>query len=98
LTSKISEDAEIDLDDKNKNRDAVLSIPGVQFFVFNETTIVSCVELPPTKNGDCVARVILRDLTGKHAWDCVVQYDDRYDTTAARPQLLPLLSVQNGVC
>ncbi|KAI8144750.1 hypothetical protein BJV82DRAFT_606134 [Fennellomyces sp. T-0311] len=40
-----------------------------QYFSFNDTTIMAFVELPETDTEGPQARIVVRDLTGRYAWD-----------------------------
>eukprot|EP00123_Amoebidium_parasiticum_P015941 comp23211_c1_seq6/m.37771 comp23211_c1_seq6/g.37771 ORF comp23211_c1_seq6/g.37771 comp23211_c1_seq6/m.37771 type:complete len:973 (-) comp23211_c1_seq6:412-3330(-) len=76
MTSKISENDEII--DGEELGSAILNVPGVQFFVYNDSTLISLVEFPPNHPSGIQARVLLRDMTGKHAWDSKILYQDDY--------------------
>ncbi|KAF7726352.1 Ral GTPase-activating protein subunit alpha-1 [Apophysomyces ossiformis] len=40
-----------------------------QYFSFNDTTIIAFIELPQTETQGSQSRIIIRDLTGRYAWD-----------------------------
>ena len=44
------------------------------FFIYNDFALFSLVEVP-LEDGDSMARVIMRDATGKYAWDTRINYD-----------------------
>ncbi|KAL3872620.1 hypothetical protein ACJMK2_035835 [Sinanodonta woodiana] len=64
----------------------IFSAPNVQFFVLNQRTLISYIELPAMLNvpgggvtaglttATTVCRVVLRDLTGKYCWESAVLY------------------------
>ncbi|KAL2305615.1 hypothetical protein Nmel_003497, partial [Mimus melanotis] len=51
----------------------VFRSPSLQLFVFNDSTLVSCLQLPAEGSasgaGAPAVRVILRDISGKYSWD-----------------------------
>ncbi|ORX55802.1 hypothetical protein DM01DRAFT_1335187 [Hesseltinella vesiculosa] len=51
-------------DDKND-----IEYRHFQYFSFNDTTIIAFVELPPTDTKPAETRIVIRDLTGRYAWD-----------------------------
>lgn len=44
------------------------------FYIYNDFALFSLVEVP-LEDGDSMARVIMRDCTGKYAWDARINYD-----------------------
>ncbi|XP_061089526.1 ral GTPase-activating protein subunit alpha-2 isoform X3 [Conger conger] len=62
----------------------VFKSPNLQLFVFNDSTLVSCLQIPPVtetstdpRPGATVSpevRVIVRDISGKYSWDGGVLY------------------------
>jgi hypothetical protein len=43
------------------------------FFIYNDTSIISLSEI--NTNGTTISRIIVRDYTGKYAWDCNISFD-----------------------
>lgn len=44
-------------------------------FIYNDNSIVSIGQLPDSSNSATTTRVIVRDATGKYAWDAKISYD-----------------------
>eukprot|EP01094_Clydonella_sp_ATCC50884_P008894 TRINITY_DN1843_c1_g1_i2.p1 TRINITY_DN1843_c1_g1~~TRINITY_DN1843_c1_g1_i2.p1 ORF type:complete len:1500 (-),score=588.09 TRINITY_DN1843_c1_g1_i2:141-4463(-) len=44
------------------------------YYIYNDFALFSLVEIP-LEDGDSMARVIMRDATGKYAWDARINYD-----------------------
>ncbi|KAJ8341807.1 hypothetical protein SKAU_G00340980 [Synaphobranchus kaupii] len=73
----------------------VFKSPNLQLFVFNDSTLVSCLQIPPISEGPGAlpeVRVIMRDISGKYSWDGGVLYRPLEDAAprhgdgfAARP-------------
>ncbi|KAG0169558.1 Ral GTPase-activating protein subunit alpha-2 [Apophysomyces sp. BC1015] len=55
-----------------------------QYFSFNDTTIIAFIELPPIDTKGAQSRIIIRDLTGRYAWDA--QLAHRYLPTSPDPK------------
>ncbi|XP_053376419.1 ral GTPase-activating protein subunit alpha-2-like isoform X3 [Mercenaria mercenaria] len=86
LSSAVSEFQDmpdISLDDLKSE---IFTAPNVQFFVLNQRTLISFIELPALTGqpgggvtaglttAHTVCRVVLRDLTGKYCWESSVLY------------------------
>ncbi|XP_046849853.1 ral GTPase-activating protein subunit alpha-1-like isoform X3 [Xenia sp. Carnegie-2017] len=76
---------------------AIFSSPNVQFFVVNDSTLISMVELPvdnaSTKDknlfsGNTSVRLIVRDMCGKHCLDISTLYGPRFDAEETFPGVL----------
>lgn len=60
----------------------VLNAPNIQFFLVNNSSVLSFMELPiedhetvsKVLKNKCLTRVIIRDICGKYAWDCTQLY------------------------
>lgn len=85
LTSMVNEHDDIPGLSCDEMSTEIFQSPNVQFFVLNNATLISLVELPALEvpGGGVTAglstaksqvRVILRDLSGKFSWDCSVIY------------------------
>ncbi|KJE91836.1 hypothetical protein CAOG_009595 [Capsaspora owczarzaki ATCC 30864] len=73
LTSRVTEYDEVT--SSNELTSELFDAPGVQFFVLNSSTLISLIELPSKVLGEPPrARVLLRDMTGKYAWDATLLY------------------------
>lgn len=53
-----------------------ISVPQCEplFYIYNDFALFSCIEVP--KENESVARIILRDSTGKYAWDSTINYNN----------------------
>uniref|UniRef100_A0A803VYE1 Ral GTPase activating protein catalytic subunit alpha 2 n=1 Tax=Ficedula albicollis TaxID=59894 RepID=A0A803VYE1_FICAL len=49
----------------------VFRSPSLQLFVFNDSTLISCLQLPAERGAGArpAVRVIVRDISGKYSWD-----------------------------
>ncbi|XP_056343828.1 ral GTPase-activating protein subunit alpha-2 [Oenanthe melanoleuca] len=54
----------------------VFRSPSLQLFVFNDSTLISCLQLPAGRGAAArpAVRVIVRDISGKYSWDGRVLY------------------------
>ncbi|NWI40552.1 RGPA2 protein, partial [Picathartes gymnocephalus] len=55
----------------------VFRSPSLQLFVFNDSTLISCLQIPAERKGSeppAEVRVIVRDISGKYSWDGRVLY------------------------
>ncbi|XP_052770134.1 ral GTPase-activating protein subunit alpha-2-like isoform X3 [Mya arenaria] len=86
LTSSVSEFHDVPDLHVDDLKGEIFSAPNVQFFVLNQRTLVSFIELPALLDlpgggvtaglttAHTVCRVVLRDLTGKYCWESSVLY------------------------
>jgi hypothetical protein len=63
MSSMVQENDDVEEDD---------SVP--LFYIYNDFALFSLVEIP-LDDGSSMARVIMRDCTGKYAWDARINYD-----------------------
>uniref|UniRef100_A0A4W4HFW5 Rap-GAP domain-containing protein n=1 Tax=Electrophorus electricus TaxID=8005 RepID=A0A4W4HFW5_ELEEL len=74
----------------------VFKSPNLQLFVFNDSTLVSYLQIPtegpPTalsglspREHSSEVRVIVRDISGKYSWDCSVLYKTLEGTSSSTP-------------
>lgn len=107
LTSLVNEADDVPLLARDELSTEVFHAPNIQFFVLNNCSIISFVEIPcmevpgggPTSDlitGRSQVRVIVRDLSGKFSWDCSVLYGPP-DCKAASilPDQPTMISVNN---
>jgi hypothetical protein len=66
--------------------------PSTTFYVFNDSLIVSVIQVPHPSGG-VAARIILRDQTGKYAWDSLLTYDNPKEKNIEQP--VPLFRDSN---
>ncbi|KAG9336126.1 hypothetical protein JZ751_002473 [Albula glossodonta] len=80
----------------------VFKSPNLQLFVFNDSTLVSCLQIPPISEGPSPpsephpvtaaapeVRVIVRDISGKYSWDGGVLYRPLEDGTPRHVSVRP---------
>ncbi|KAI1895830.1 hypothetical protein AGOR_G00110800 [Albula goreensis] len=80
----------------------VFKSPNLQLFVFNDSTLVSCLQIPPISEGPSPpsephpvtaaapeVRVIVRDISGKYSWDGGVLYRPLEDGTPRHVGIRP---------
>ncbi|XP_013400060.1 ral GTPase-activating protein subunit alpha-1-like isoform X2 [Lingula anatina] len=83
----------------------IFRAPNVQFFVLNNTTLISFVEIPALLDlpgggvtaglttGKTVARVIIRDIVGKYSWDSAILYGPpSCQAGSYQPEISPLMN------
>ncbi|KAJ8290567.1 hypothetical protein GJAV_G00014620 [Gymnothorax javanicus] len=83
LHSLVSENHDNPYVESSELSSEVFKSPNLQLFVFNDSTLVSCLQIPPASTKPhpglgTVAlpevRVIVRDISGKYSWDGGVLY------------------------
>ncbi|KAM9294425.1 ral GTPase-activating protein subunit alpha-1 [Gastrophryne carolinensis] len=83
LNSQICEHHDNPYSDSSDLSLQLFFIPNLQFFAFNNTTLVSCMQIPAEENlspSECLSsassavRVIMRDLSGKYSWESSIIY------------------------
>ncbi|XP_053331623.1 ral GTPase-activating protein subunit alpha-1 isoform X3 [Spea bombifrons] len=83
LTSQICENHDNPYSDSSDLSPQLFHSPNLQFFVLNNTTLVSCLQIqadeqvPPGEelsSANSTVRIILRDLSGKYSWDSNILY------------------------
>ncbi|MGH0168711.1 UNVERIFIED_CONTAM: hypothetical protein FKN15_055434 [Acipenser sinensis] len=81
LHSLISENHDNDYVESSELSSEVFKSPNLQLFVFNDSTLVSYLQIPAEKTGAgeppgaaADVRVIVRDISGKYSWDGGVLY------------------------
>ncbi|MGH0137712.1 UNVERIFIED_CONTAM: hypothetical protein FKN15_036575 [Acipenser sinensis] len=81
LHSLISENHDNDYVESSELSSEVFRSPNLQLFVFNDSTLVSYLQIPAEKTGAgeppgaaADVRVIVRDISGKYSWDGGVLY------------------------
>ncbi|KAG0422794.1 hypothetical protein HPB47_001409, partial [Ixodes persulcatus] len=85
LTSLVGEQDDVPALRDSELSKEVFSAPNIQLFVLNNAAIISLVEIPAQETpggaasvglttGKSQVRAIVRDLSGKFAWDCLTLY------------------------
>ncbi|CAN8000270.1 unnamed protein product [Ixodes hexagonus] len=85
LTSLVAEQDDVPALRDSELSKEVFSAPNIQLFVLNNSAIISLVEIPAQETpggaasvglttGKSQVRAIVRDLSGKFAWDCLTLY------------------------
>lgn len=86
LTSQVWENNDNPYSDCPELSPELFENPNIQFFVLNNTTLVSCIQIRAEENmpggglsaglasASCNVRIIVRDLSGKYSWDSAILY------------------------
>ncbi|XP_068938361.1 ral GTPase-activating protein subunit alpha-1 isoform X2 [Petaurus breviceps papuanus] len=86
LTSQVCENHDNHYSESSELSPELFESPNLQFFVLNNTTLVSCIQIRSEENmpggGLCAGltsansnvRIIVRDLSGKYSWDSAILY------------------------
>ncbi|XP_072554846.1 ral GTPase-activating protein subunit alpha-2 isoform X2 [Paramormyrops kingsleyae] len=91
LHSLVSENHDNPYVESSELSSEVFKSPNLQLFVFNDSALVSYLQLPPVEpTGAPGVRVIVRDISGKYSWDGQVLHRP-LDGPAASETLLPPL-------
>lgn len=92
LHSLVSENHDNPYVESSELSSEVFKSPNLQLFVFNDTTLVSYLQIPaetpavgqPPQPSSQV-RVIVRDISGKYSWDGSILYSTEQDCEQATP-------------
>lgn len=91
LHSLVSENHDNPYVESSELSSEVFKSPNLQLFVFNDSALVSYLQLSPVEaSGSPGVRVIVRDISGKYSWDGQVLHRP-LEGPAAPETLLPLL-------
>ncbi|KAM9061993.1 ral GTPase-activating protein subunit alpha-1 isoform 5-T5 [Sarcophilus harrisii] len=86
LTSQVCENHDNHYSESSELSPELFESPNLQFFVLNNTTLVSCIQIKSEESmpggGLCAGltsansnvRIIVRDLSGKYSWDSAILY------------------------
>ncbi|XP_044520704.1 ral GTPase-activating protein subunit alpha-1 isoform X5 [Gracilinanus agilis] len=86
LTSQVCENHDNHYSESSELSPELFESPNLQFFVLNNTTLVSCIQIRSEESipggGLCAGltsansnvRIIVRDLSGKYSWDSAILY------------------------
>ncbi|NWV56259.1 RGPA2 protein, partial [Daphoenositta chrysoptera] len=81
LHSLLSENHDNSYVESSELSSEVFRSPNLQLFVFNDSTLISCLQIPAEKKAGAEpavapsdVRVIVRDISGKYSWDGRVLY------------------------
>ncbi|XP_055464660.1 ral GTPase-activating protein subunit alpha-1 isoform X2 [Psammomys obesus] len=86
LTSQVCENHDNHYSESTELSPELFASPNIQFFVLNNTTLVSCIQIKSEESmpgGGLAAgllsansnvRIIVRDLSGKYSWDSAILY------------------------
>ena len=83
LTSQVCENHDNHYSESTELSPELFESPNIQFFVLNNTTLVSCIQIRAEESipggglsaglasANSNVRIIVRDLSGKYSWDYV---------------------------
>ncbi|XP_032098432.1 ral GTPase-activating protein subunit alpha-1 isoform X14 [Sapajus apella] len=86
LTSQVCENHDNHYCESTELSPELFESPNIQFFVLNNTTLVSCIQIKSEENmpggglsaglasANSNVRIIVRDLSGKYSWDSAILY------------------------
>ncbi|XP_071971628.1 ral GTPase-activating protein subunit alpha-1 isoform X5 [Engystomops pustulosus] len=104
LTSQICETHDNPYSESADLSPQLFHSPNLQFFVLNNTTLVSCLQIPAEEklppgeelsSASSVVRVIMRDLSGKYTWESSILYGPALEHSGQKSQWSSLLSTVN---
>ncbi|XP_042301365.1 ral GTPase-activating protein subunit alpha-1 isoform X2 [Sceloporus undulatus] len=86
LTSQVCENNDNPYSESSELSPDLFENPNLQFFVLNNTTLVSCIQIRAEENmpggglsaglasANSNVRIVVRDLSGKYSWDSAILY------------------------
>ncbi|XP_069588150.1 ral GTPase-activating protein subunit alpha-1 isoform X4 [Ranitomeya imitator] len=107
LTSQICENHDNPYSESSDLSPQLFHSPNLQFFVLNNTTLVSCLQIPAEEKlppgeelsaAGSMVRVIMRDLSGKYSWESSILYGPALEYSRQNSQwssLLPAFNVSS---
>ncbi|XP_056402899.1 ral GTPase-activating protein subunit alpha-1 isoform X3 [Hyla sarda] len=104
LSSQIFENHDNPYSESSDLSPQLFHSPNLQFFVLNNTTLVSCLQIPAEKklppgeelsSASSVVRVIMRDLSGKYSWESSILYGPAHEHSVQKSQWSSLLPAFN---
>ncbi|XP_028725567.1 ral GTPase-activating protein subunit alpha-1 isoform X6 [Peromyscus leucopus] len=102
LTSQVCENHDNHYSESSELSPELFESPNIQFFVLNNTTLVSCIQIRAEESlpgGGLAAglvsassnvRIIVRDLSGKYSWDSAILYGPPIVSSVSEPTSLIL--------
>ncbi|XP_019500261.1 PREDICTED: ral GTPase-activating protein subunit alpha-1 isoform X16 [Hipposideros armiger] len=107
LTSQVCENHDNHYSESTELSPELFESPNIQFFVLNNTTLVSCIQIRSEESipggglsaglasANSNVRIIVRDLSGKYSWDSAILYGPPPVSGLSEPtSLTPPLSHQ----
>ncbi|KAG8449519.1 hypothetical protein GDO86_016240 [Hymenochirus boettgeri] len=100
LTSQICENHDNPYSETSDLSPQLFHSPNLQFFALNNTTLVSCLQIPSEEkmppgedlsSASSTVRIIMRDLSGKYSWDSSLLYGPPLPIGGQTSQLSSLL-------
>uniref|UniRef100_A0A8C2NBX3 Ral GTPase activating protein, alpha subunit 1 n=1 Tax=Cricetulus griseus TaxID=10029 RepID=A0A8C2NBX3_CRIGR len=97
LTSQVCENHDNHYSESTELSPELFESPNIQFFVLNNTTLVSCIQIRAEESlpgGGLAAglvsansnvRIIVRDLSGKYSWDSAILYGPPIVSSLSEP-------------
>ncbi|KAM4013703.1 ral GTPase-activating protein subunit alpha-1 isoform 4-T4 [Anomaloglossus baeobatrachus] len=104
LTSQICENHDNPYSESSDLSPQLFHSPNLQFFVLNNTTLVSCLQIPAEEKlppgeelsaAGSMVRVIMRDLSGKYSWESSILYGPSLEHSGQKSQWSSLLPACN---
>ncbi|XP_044127386.1 ral GTPase-activating protein subunit alpha-1 isoform X2 [Bufo gargarizans] len=104
LTSQICENHDNPYSESSDLSPQLFHSPNLQFFVLNNTTLVSCLQIPAEEklppgeelsSASSMVRIIMRDLSGKYSWESSILYGPALEHSGQKSQWSSLLPAFN---
>ncbi|XP_068110132.1 ral GTPase-activating protein subunit alpha-1 isoform X2 [Hyperolius riggenbachi] len=98
LTSQICENHDNPYSDSLDLSPQLFHSPNLQLFTLNNTTLVSCLQIPAEEklppgedlsSASSTVRIILRDLSGKYCWESSILYGPALECSGQKSSSLP---------
>nr|XP_019838985.1 PREDICTED: ral GTPase-activating protein subunit alpha-1 isoform X9 [Bos indicus] len=102
LTSQVCENHDNHYSESTELSPELFESPNIQFFVLNNTTLVSCIQIRAEESipggglsaglasANSNVRIIVRDLSGKYSWDSAILYGPPLVSGLSEPTSLVL--------
>ncbi|XP_007530307.1 ral GTPase-activating protein subunit alpha-1 isoform X11 [Erinaceus europaeus] len=102
LTSQVCENHDNHYSESTELSPELFESPNIQFFVLNNTTLVSCIQIRSEESmpggglsaglasANSNVRIIVRDLSGKYSWDSAILYGPPPVSSLSEPNSLIL--------
>ncbi|XP_059770101.1 ral GTPase-activating protein subunit alpha-1 isoform X4 [Balaenoptera ricei] len=102
LTSQVCENHDNHYSESTELSPELFESPNIQFFVLNNTTLVSCIQIRSEESipggglsaglasANSNVRIIVRDLSGKYSWDSAILYGPPLVSGLSEPTSLVL--------
>ncbi|XP_075699465.1 ral GTPase-activating protein subunit alpha-1 isoform X3 [Rhinoderma darwinii] len=104
LTSQICENHDNPYSESSDLSPQLFHSPNLQFFVLNNTTLVSCLQIPAEEklppgeelsSASSMVRILMRDLSGKYSWESSILYGPALEHIGQKSQWSSLLPAFN---